>query len=98
MLLFLSTNFGGWVGNYYSYIIYYGIKCSYKANKTFSKLAISGLTINIFLYFIINISMVVGLIPVVGVPLPLVSYGGSAMLVAMISFGLIMSLNKFTEN
>ena len=82
----------------YSYIIYYGIKCSYKASKTFSKLAISGLTINIFLYFIINISMVVGLIPVVGVPLPLVSYGGSSMLVTMISFGLIMSLNRFTES
>ena len=42
--------------------------------------------------------MVIGLIPVVGVPLPLVSYGGSAMLVAMISFGLIMSLNNSKDN
>ena len=41
--------------------------------------------------------MVIGLIPVVGVPLPLVSFGGSAMLVTMMSFGLIMNLNKFSE-
>ena len=81
----------------YSYIIFYGLLCAYKAKNTFSKLAISGLTLNIFLYFIINISMVIGLIPVVGVPLPLVSYGGSAMLVTMISLGLIMNLNNFTE-
>ena len=41
--------------------------------------------------------MVIGLIPVVGVPLPLVSYGGSAMLVTMVSFGLIMNLNNSKE-
>ena len=41
--------------------------------------------------------MVIGLIPVVGVPLPLVSYGGSAMLITMISFGLIMSLNNHSD-
>ena len=72
--------------------------CAYKAKTTFSRLAISGLTINIFLYFIINISMVIGLIPVVGVPLPLVSYGGSSMLMTMISFGLIMNLNNYIKN
>ena len=82
----------------YSYIILYGFLCAYKAKTTFSRLAISGLTLNIFLYFIINISMVIGLIPVVGVPLPLVSYGGSSMLVTMVSFGLIMNLNNYTEN
>ena len=59
-----------------------------------SKLAIFGLTINIFLYFIVNISMVIGLLPVVGVPLPLVSFGGSAMLATMIAFGLIMNLKR----
>ena len=63
-----------------------------KQKASYSRLIISGLTINIFLYFIVNISMVIGLIPVVGVPLPLVSYGGSAMLITMISFGLIMNL------
>ena len=81
----------------YSYVICYGLISAYKAQTVFSKLTISGLTINIFLYFIVNISMVIGLIPVVGVPLPLVSYGGSAMLVTMISFGLIMNMNNFAD-
>ena len=44
-----------------------------------------------FLYLFINIAMVMGLVPVVGVPLPLVSYGGSAMLTLMVGFGLILS-------
>ncbi len=79
----------------YSYVLCYGIVSSYRANNTFTKLTIAGLTTNIFLYFIVNISMVIGLIPVVGVPLPLVSYGGSAMLVTMISFGIIMNLSNF---
>ena len=78
----------------YIYLISYGLISAYKAKKIFNKLIISGLTINFFLYFIVNISMVIGLIPVVGVPLPLVSFGGSAMLTIMISFGLIMNLNN----
>ena len=81
----------------YSYVIFYGLISSYRSKNIFNKLAISGLTINVFLYLIVNISMVVGLIPVVGVPLPLVSYGGSAMLVTMISFGLIMNLNNSAD-
>ena len=79
----------------YFYVLCYGLYSSYKTKSNFSRLIIAGLTVNIFLYFIVNISMVIGLIPVVGVPLPLVSYGGSAMLVTMISFGLIMNLNNF---
>jgi rod shape determining protein RodA len=46
-----------------------------------------------FLFFAVNMAMVTGLMPVVGVPLPLVSYGGSAMLVLMIGFGLVQSAN-----
>ena len=57
----------------------------------FSALLIGGLTVTFFLYWAINIAMVTGLIPVVGVPLPLVSYGGSALLVLMVGFGLIQS-------
>jgi rod shape determining protein RodA len=44
-----------------------------------------------FLFFAVNMAMVMGLAPVVGVPLPLVSYGGSAMLVLMVAFGLVQS-------
>ncbi len=53
--------------------------------------AAMGVTINVFLYVFINIAMVMGLIPVVGVPLPLISYGGTAMITVMIGFGLVMS-------
>jgi rod shape determining protein RodA len=49
-----------------------------------------GLTTTIFLYVFINVAMVMGVVPVVGVPLPLVSYGGTAMLTVMVAFGLIM--------
>ena len=50
------------------------------------------LSLNFFLYVFSNASMITGLIPVVGVPLPLISYGGTAMLSVMISFGLLMNV------
>ena len=49
------------------------------------------MTANFFLYFAVNTAMVMGLAPVVGVPLPLISYGGSAMMVLMVGFGLLQS-------
>ena len=62
------------------------------SNKSrFGSLLTGGLTINFFSYFAVNIAMVMGLAPVVGVPLPLISYGGSAMLVLLASFGLMQS-------
>ncbi len=57
----------------------------------FGRILCMGLAFNFFLYVFINVAMVMGLIPVVGVPLPLVSYGGSAMLTLLIGFGLILS-------
>ena len=51
-----------------------------------------------FTYFSINIAMVMGLLPVVGIPLPLVSYGGSSMIVIMLSFGLIQSAHVHRNN
>ena len=57
----------------------------------FSILLIMGVSVTFFLFFAVNMSMVMGLAPVVGVPLPLVSYGGSAMLVLMGAFGLVQS-------
>ena len=50
-----------------------------------------GIGTTFFFYFAVNMSMVMGLAPVVGVPLPLVSYGGSAMMVLLIAFGLVQS-------
>jgi len=58
----------------------------------FGRLLVAALAVNFFLYVFINVAMVMGLIPVVGVPLPLVSYGGSAMLFILAGFGLLMSM------
>ena len=61
-----------------------------QAKHIFSKLLILGLVVNLSLYVMINTGMVMGVLPVVGVPLPLISYGGSAMLAALICYGLII--------
>jgi rod shape determining protein RodA len=62
------------------------------ANKDrFASILTLGVALNFFLYFALNMSMVMGLAPVVGVPLPLVSYGGSSMLALMLAFGLVQS-------
>lgn len=78
----------------YLTLLLYCLFSSYKSNNNFARFTIFGLSMNFFMYCIINISMVIGLVPVVGVPLPLLSFGGSAMLTVMISFGLIMSFNS----
>lgn len=62
-----------------------------RARSTFARLLISGFGLMLFIYAAINVAMVSGLAPVVGVPLPLVSYGGTAMMTLMVSLGLAMS-------
>lgn len=74
-------------------IFAYGLFISMRCKTQFSRLLAMGLCVNFSLYVIINIAMVMGLIPVVGVPLPLISYGGTAMLSVMIGFGLMISAN-----
>ncbi len=69
----------------------YGGWIALRCRHGFGRLLAFGLTVNFSLYVFINIAMVMGLIPVVGAPLPLISYGGTAMLAVMIGFGLIMS-------
>ena len=63
-----------------------------RSRNHFGRLLGLGIATNFFLYVFINIAMVIGLIPVVGVPLPLISYGGTAMLTVMFGFGLLMSV------
>ncbi|MGI4748032.1 MAG: FtsW/RodA/SpoVE family cell cycle protein, partial [Janthinobacterium lividum] len=58
----------------------------------FGRLLGLGIAMNFFLYCVVNLSMVMGAIPVGGVPLPLISYGGSAMLTVMFGFGLLLSV------
>jgi len=72
-------------------IIIFSLHSALKHKERFSSLLSLGLTVTFFLFFAVNMSMVMGLAPVVGVPLPLISYGGSAMLVLMGAFGLIQS-------
>ena len=78
----------------YGLIIYRSFQISIKSEDNFSKLLGLSLTLVFFTYVAINISMVAGLVPVVGVPLPLVSYGGSSLLTILAIFGIIMSVNK----
>ena len=75
---------------YFLMIIFCGI-VALGCKDRYSGLIVSGLNMTFFLYFAVNMAMVMGMAPVVGVPLPLVSYGGSAMFVIMIAFGLIQS-------
>ena len=76
----------------FALIFLYGFLIALRARHHFGRLLALGLTINFSLYIFINIAMVMGLMPVVGVPLPLISYGGTVMLTSMISFGLIMNV------
>lgn len=73
----------------YILIIGYGFAIAARCNNFFGKLLALGLTINFTLYVVINMCMVMGLMPVVGVPLPLMSYGGTAMITLFFAFGLI---------
>lgn len=75
----------------YVMLIGYTILISLTIKSHFGRLLSMGFAFTFFLYLFINTAMVMGLLPVVGVPLPLVSYGGSAMLTVMIGFGLILS-------
>ncbi len=75
----------------YVLILVFCLISAIEAKDKYSSLLISGIAMTFFLFFAVNMSMVMGLMPVVGVPLPLVSWGGSSMLVLMAGFGLIQS-------
>src|ERR1700738_757941 len=76
----------------YSLIIVYGFAISLRSRNHFGRLLGLGIITSFFLYFFINTGMVMGLLPVVGVPLPLISYGGTAMLAVMLGFGLLINV------
>jgi rod shape determining protein RodA len=76
----------------YALILIYGLAIALRARNQFGRVAAMGLTWNIFFYVFINIAMVMGLVPIVGVPLPLVSYGGTALLTLMATIGLLISV------
>lgn len=76
----------------YMIVLGYGLAISMRSRNHFGRLLALGLTTTIFLYVFINVAMVMGVVPVVGVPLPLISYGGTAMMTVMVAFGLIMNI------
>ena len=77
----------------FAVVIFYGVQTAMSARSQFARLLAMGVTLNFFFYIMINGAMVMGLIPVVGIPMPLLSYGGSAMLTVMLGFGLLMSVH-----
>jgi len=75
----------------YSIIIIRVIRIGSLSRSNFSKLFCFGFAFSIFVYIFVNLSMVLGLLPIVGSPLPIMSYGGSSMLATMIGFGIVLS-------
>jgi rod shape determining protein RodA len=78
----------------YYLLIKWGLEVSMNAKSRYGQLVAAGLTCTIFFYMMINLMMVMGLAPVVGIPLPFISHGGSSMLTLMICVGIIMSIDR----
>jgi len=77
----------------YFFIVVRGVYISTQGQETFTRLLGGALSLTFFIYMFVNIGMVTGLLPVVGVPLPLVSYGGTSMVTLMAGFGMLMSIH-----
>ncbi|MDO9205429.1 MAG: rod shape-determining protein RodA [Methylotenera sp.] len=87
----------GFLGNLllltlFSLIIMRGLVIASQAQSTFSRLLAGSITLTFFTYAFVNMGMVSGILPVVGVPLPLISYGGTSMVTICLSFGILMSI------
>jgi len=77
----------------YLFIIARGLYIASRAQDSFTRLLAGALTLVFFVYLFVNTGMVTGLLPVVGVPLPLVSYGGTSLVTLMAGFGMLMSIH-----
>jgi rod shape determining protein RodA len=78
----------------YVFIILRGLYISTRAKDNFGRLLAGSVSLTFFMYLFVNVGMVSGVLPVVGVPLPLVSYGGTSMVTLMAGFGILMSINS----
>ncbi len=84
----------------YAIIVGRGLLIAYLAKDTYTRLLAGSLALTFFLYFFVNMGMVTGILPIVGVPLPVMSYGGTSIVTIMAAFGIIMSIQthrKITE-
>ncbi|HMT91358.1 rod shape-determining protein RodA [uncultured Thiothrix sp.] len=103
---FIFAVFGeefGFLGNLllislYVFIIWRGLYIASKGADTFSRLLAGSLSLTFFIYLVVNTGMVSGVLPVVGIPLPLVSYGGTSVVTLMSAFGIIMGMKKRKRN
>ena len=77
----------------YFAVIGRGLFIAYHAQETFGRILAGALTLTFFCYVFVNIGMVSGILPVVGIPLPLISYGGTSMVTLMAGFGIMMSIH-----
>lgn len=77
----------------YSFIVLRGLLIAARSQNTFQRLTAGSISLTFFIYVFVNIGMVIGILPVVGVPLPLISYGGTSMIVLMVAFGILMSIS-----
>lgn len=78
----------------YLFIIWRGLYLSLKGHDSFARLLGGSLSLTFFIYLLVNTGMVSGVLPVVGVPLPLISYGGTSLVTLMVAFGLLMGLRR----
>ena len=77
----------------FTFIIGRGLHIAIMAQDTFCRLLAGSLSLTFFVYLFVNMGMVAGLLPVVGLPLPLISSGGTSMVTVMASFGILMSIH-----
>ena len=78
----------------YGFVVMRGLSIASYAEDTYSRLLAGSLSLSFFVYFVVNIGMVSGLLPIVGVPLPLISYGGTSMVTILAAFGILMSIHS----
>ena len=88
----------GLIGNVLLLVLYLlvigrGLYIASKASNTFGRLMAGAIALSFFTYAFVNIGMVSGILPVVGVPLPLISYGGTALVTLLLGFGILMSIH-----
>lgn len=76
----------------YSFVVARSLLIAYLAKDTYTRLVAGSLTLTFFLYFFVNMGMVTGILPIVGIPLPMMSYGGTSIVTIMAGFGILMSI------
>ena len=81
----------------YLFIIFRGLSIAVRATDSYGRLLAGALSLVFFVYVFVNMGMVTGLLPVVGVPLPLISYGGTSMVTLMAGFGILMAVQTHRE-